>query len=66
MKYELDHWTDRWIIRTNDDGAVDFKLARSRWPSIPSKDTWIDVLAHNAGRLHHGLRGLRQSTGAFV
>ncbi|MFA5599251.1 MAG: S9 family peptidase, partial [Phenylobacterium sp.] len=29
VKYELDHWSDRWVIRTNDDGAVDFKLCVS-------------------------------------
>jgi oligopeptidase B len=49
VKYELDHWTDRWIIRTNDDGAVDFKLARSM-ADIPSKDSWIDFLGHTPGR----------------
>jgi oligopeptidase B len=49
VKYELDHWTDRWIIRTNDDDAVDFKLARSM-ADLPTKDTWIDFLAHTPGR----------------
>jgi oligopeptidase B len=49
VKYELDHWTDRWIIRTNDDEAVDFKLARSM-ADIPAKDSWIDFLAHTPGR----------------
>jgi oligopeptidase B len=49
VKYDLDHWTDRWVIRTNDDGAVDFKLARSM-ADLPSKDTWIDFLGHTPGR----------------
>ena len=49
VKYELDHWTDRWVIRTNDDGAVDFKLARSM-ADVPTKATWIDFLAHQPGR----------------
>jgi oligopeptidase B len=35
VKYELDHWTDRWVIRTNADGAVDFKLVTS--PKPPSR-----------------------------
>ena len=48
VKYDLDHWTDRWIIRTNDDGAVDFKLARSM-AALPSKDTWVDFVAHRPG-----------------
>jgi oligopeptidase B len=49
VKYELDHWTDRWVIRTNADGAVDFKLAVSE-AAIPAKATWRDWIAHEAGR----------------
>jgi oligopeptidase B len=49
MKYELDHWTDRWVIRTNADGAVDFKLCTSD-AAIPAKATWRDWIAHEAGR----------------
>jgi oligopeptidase B len=49
VKYELDHWTDRWVIRTNDDGAVDFKLAVSE-AAVPAKSTWRDWIAHQPGR----------------
>jgi oligopeptidase B len=49
VKYELDHWTDRWVIRTNADGAVDFKLAVSE-AAIPAKATWRDWIAHEDGR----------------
>jgi oligopeptidase B len=49
VKYELDHWTDRWVVRTNADGAVDFKLAVSE-AAIPAKATWRDWIAHEAGR----------------
>ena len=38
VKYSLDHWTDRWLIRTNADGAVDFKLSTSE-AAIPTKAT---------------------------
>jgi oligopeptidase B len=48
VKYDLDHWTDRWVIRTNDDGAVDFKLARSM-AAIPAKASWVDFVAHQPG-----------------
>ena len=41
VKYSLDHWTDRWVIRTNDDGAVDFKLCVSE-AAIPAKAAWRD------------------------
>ena len=53
VKYELDHWTDRWVIRTNDDGAVDFKLAVSD-AALPSKATWRDWIAHEPGRFITG------------
>jgi oligopeptidase B len=49
VKYELDHWTDRWVIRTNDDGAVDFKLAVSE-AAVPGKASWRDWIAHEPGR----------------
>jgi len=49
VKYGLDHWTDRWVIRTNDDGAVDFKLCVSE-AAVPAKDTWRDWVAHQPGR----------------
>ena len=49
VKYSLDHWTDRWVIRTNADGAVDFKLATST-ADIPAKATWTDWIAHQPGR----------------
>jgi oligopeptidase B len=49
VKYSLDHWTDRWVIRTNDDGAVDFKLAVSE-AAVPSKASWRDWIAHEPGR----------------
>ncbi len=49
VKYNLDHWTDRWVIHTNADGAVDFKLAVSE-AAIPAKSTWRDWIAHTPGR----------------
>ncbi|HEX2560941.1 S9 family peptidase, partial [Phenylobacterium sp.] len=49
VKYEIDHWSDRWVIRTNDDGAVDFKLCVTT-ADVPSKSTWADWIAHEPGR----------------
>lgn len=53
VKYELDHWTDRWVIRTNDDGAVDFKLSISE-AAVPAKATWRDWISHEPGRFITG------------
>jgi oligopeptidase B len=49
VKYDLDHWTDRWVIRTNADEAVDFKLCVST-ADIPSRGSWRDWVAHQPGR----------------
>ncbi|WP_296595415.1 S9 family peptidase [Phenylobacterium sp.] len=49
VKYAVDHWSDRWVIRTNDDGAVDFKLCVSD-AAVPAKATWRDWVAHEPGR----------------
>ena len=49
VKYELDHWTDRWVIRTNADGAVDFRLDVST-AEIPARATWTGWIAHQPGR----------------
>jgi oligopeptidase B len=49
VKYTLDHWTDRWVIHTNADGAIDFKLATST-AVIPAKATWTDWITHQHGR----------------
>ncbi|HEY8571674.1 S9 family peptidase [Phenylobacterium sp.] len=49
VKYDLDRWSDRWVIRTNDDGAVDFKLCVSE-AAAPAKATWRDWVEHQPGR----------------
>ncbi|RYF97955.1 MAG: S9 family peptidase, partial [Caulobacteraceae bacterium] len=49
VKYDLDHWTDRWVIRTNADDAVDFKLSTSG-AEIPARSTWTDFVPHEPGR----------------
>ncbi len=49
VKYGLDHWGDRWVVRTNADGAVDFKLCVSQ-AAVPTKATWTDWIAHVPGR----------------
>ncbi|WP_374533210.1 S9 family peptidase, partial [Phenylobacterium sp.] len=49
VKYDLDHWSDRWVIRTNDGGAVDFKLMQSA-AAVPSRASWTDFVPHEPGR----------------
>jgi oligopeptidase B len=62
VKYSLDHWTDRWVIRTNDDGAVDFKLCVSE-AAIPARATWREWIAHTPG---HYITGFAAYAGHLV
>jgi oligopeptidase B len=53
VKYDADHWSDRWVIRTNADGAVDFKLVTAPTDQ-PGKAEWRDWVAHKPGRFITG------------
>jgi oligopeptidase B len=48
VKYAIEHWTDRWVIRTNADDAVDFKLCVSE-AAVPARSTWGEWIAHRPG-----------------
>jgi oligopeptidase B len=52
--YDVEHWGDRFVIRTNDDGAVDFKLVFAA-EAHPSKESWREFVAHEPGRLIEGV-----------
>jgi oligopeptidase B len=54
LRYDIDRWSDRWVIRTDADGAVDFKLMASH-AAIPSRATWREWIPHRAGRLIAGM-----------
>lgn len=48
IQYDIDHWDDRFIIRTNADEAIDFKLMVSTAPQ-PSRATWSDLVPYRPG-----------------
>ncbi len=50
VRYDLEHWDGRFIIRTNADEAVDFKLV-SAPVDAPGRANWRDWIAHEPGRL---------------
>ncbi|MGI8840908.1 MAG: S9 family peptidase [Caulobacteraceae bacterium] len=56
--YDVDRWSDRWVIRTNDGGAVDFKLMVSR-ADVPAATTWREWVAHRPGRLIAGMAAFK-------
>ena len=58
VRYEADHWGDRFVIRTNADGAVDFKLVEAD-EADPSRRTWRDLVPHRPGRYIVGLHAFK-------
>ena len=52
--YDLEHWGDRFVVRTNSGGAVDFKLM---WAdeADPSKASWREFVPHRPGRMIEGV-----------
>jgi len=45
VEYHVDHLGDRWVIRTNADGAKNFKIVTAPDGSTSRKD-WKDWIAH--------------------
>jgi oligopeptidase B len=48
--YDLEPWGDAFVVRTNADDAVDFKLMLAS-PEDLSKAGWRELVAHEPGRL---------------
>jgi oligopeptidase B len=56
--YDLEHWNDRFVVRTNAGEATDFKLM---WAEVadPSRRTWRDFVPHVPGRMIAGVWAFR-------
>ena len=52
--YEIEDWDGSFVIRTNADGAIDFKLVRAPFEA-PSRSNWRDWLPHVPGRFITGM-----------
>ena len=50
LMYDLSHWGDRFIIRTNADGATDFKLMTVSDSVFGDRSQWCEHVPHRAGR----------------
>ena len=46
VEYDADHFGGRWVIRTNDGGATNFKIVTAADGSASRKD-WRDWIAHD-------------------
>jgi len=49
LQYDLEHWNGRFMVRTNADGAVDFKIMEAP-ETAPGRKNWKDVVPHTPGR----------------
>ena len=49
LRYDLEHWDGRLFIRTNADGAIDFKLVTAP-EDAPERANWRDWAPHQPGR----------------
>jgi oligopeptidase B len=58
VEYDLDHWNDRLILRTNAGGAEDYKLVTAPLDDT-SADNWTDLVPHRPGILIVGFIAFR-------
>jgi oligopeptidase B len=49
IRYDVDDWGDRLVIRTNVDGAADFKIVTAP-AAAPGRENWRDLVPHRPGR----------------
>ncbi len=59
VRYEVEHWNDHFVIRTNADGAVDWKLVTAP-ETATAKANWKDWVAHKPGRLISGTMAFKK------
>jgi oligopeptidase B len=58
LEYEIDHQGDHFVILTNVDGAVDFKIVTAP-VDTPQRAHWVDLVPYRAGRMVIGLAAYR-------
>jgi oligopeptidase B len=58
VEYDVGHWEDRLIIRTNADGAEDFKIVTAPLDA-PGRVNWRDLIPYRPGCLVLGTIALK-------
>ena len=53
VRYDIDHWGDRFVLRTNAGGAQDYKLVTASAADL-SRAAWQDLVPHRPGRFITG------------
>ncbi len=62
LRYSVEHWDGRFVILTNADDAIDFKLVEAP-VETPGRAHWKDFVAHRPG---HFITGLSAYKGHLV
>jgi len=60
--YDANHWGDRWVIRTNADESIDFKIVEAP-TATPGKAHWTDLVPHTPGRYIEGVALVKDHIG---
>ena len=58
VEYNVEHWGDQFVISTNVDGAVDFKIVTAP-VEAPGRENWSDLVPHASGTLILGMDVLK-------
>lgn len=48
IEYDMEHWNDRFLIKTNKDGAEDYKIVEAPIDA-PQSSNWKDLIPHRPG-----------------
>ena len=48
IECEIEHWNDKFIIKTNRNGAEDYKIVEAPIAN-PSPENWVDLIPHRPG-----------------
>ena len=58
VEYSVEHWGDAFVISTNADDSVDFKIVTAP-TNDPGRENWTDLVPHRAGTLVLGMDVLK-------
>ena len=58
LRYDVEHWDGQFVIRTNADGAIDFKLVTAP-QATPGRAHWRALIGHEPGRFIAGISAFK-------
>jgi oligopeptidase B len=58
LQYDIEHWNGRFLVRTNADEAIDFKVMETP-EAVTSRKNWKDFIPHTPGQFVVGIGATR-------